>query len=239
MGSCKRDQAVPAPTRCSNRFAAVAGRLLDKSGNRAAACDRHADTCIALAASIERMTADAEVPTLEERFVADLPRHRHALEHLTRTHDAERALRLVCLLEAPLYTLGWWAEKVELFDQALAIAGSTSAMRARAHAFRARPGPMHMIDAAHAERGGADGLRSRARDPSSLREVRAVAPPVVVGSTRRSGRDPARRRERLRPRGAPIRGVRGTQVPWRRARARWSGGCRCRDATGCAGCRAP
>jgi tetratricopeptide (TPR) repeat protein len=58
----------------------------------------------------------------------------------------------VCRLEAPLYALGWWVEKVELFDDALRIRGPRSHLRARAHAFRARPGPMHLIDVSHAER---------------------------------------------------------------------------------------
>jgi tetratricopeptide (TPR) repeat protein len=41
---------------------------------------------------------------------------------------------------------------VELFDLALAVPGSATAMRARAHAFRARPGPLHLFDVSHAER---------------------------------------------------------------------------------------
>lgn len=98
------------------------------------------------------MTTDLDATGLESRLAEDLPRHCGALDHLAQIGDAERALTLVCRLEAPMYTLGWWAEKTELFDVALAIPGPPSAMRARAHAFRARPGPMHLLDVSHAER---------------------------------------------------------------------------------------
>jgi tetratricopeptide (TPR) repeat protein len=56
----------------------------------------------------------------------------------------------VCRLERPLYTLGWWSEKVALFDSALGIPGPITKMRARAHAFRSRAGPLHLLDPNHA-----------------------------------------------------------------------------------------
>ncbi|MGQ0431635.1 MAG: BTAD domain-containing putative transcriptional regulator [Microthrixaceae bacterium] len=130
---------------------AVGERVLDERDGRAPANDRLVDACIAQAKSLQH-AADVDPTGLEVRFGVDLPRHRAALRHLARVGDAERALTLVCRLEAPLYALGWWAEKVELFDLALAIPGPPSPMRARAHAFRARPGPMHTMDDAHAER---------------------------------------------------------------------------------------
>ncbi|MFZ6003279.1 MAG: BTAD domain-containing putative transcriptional regulator [Actinomycetota bacterium] len=113
--------------------------------------DRCVDACIDRA-RMANATGDRADPGLERRFEADLPRHRQALQHLARTGDAERALALVSRMEMPLYVLGWWAEKIELFDAALAIEGPPSAMRARAHAFRSRPGPMHQFDLSHAER---------------------------------------------------------------------------------------
>jgi DNA-binding SARP family transcriptional activator/DNA polymerase III delta prime subunit len=114
--------------------------------------DRCVDACIDRARQANASaTGDQAGTDLERRFVADLPRYRQALDHLADLGDAERALSLVSRLEMPLYVLGWWAEKSELLDTALAIAGPPSAMRARAHAFRSRPGPMHQFDLAHAE----------------------------------------------------------------------------------------
>ena len=83
----------------------------------------------------------------------DLPRFRNIVDHLAWLGDAERGLlRLVCWLDAGLYIVGWWEEKTELFEAALRIDGPPSAMRARAHLFRSRPGPLHLIDTTHAER---------------------------------------------------------------------------------------
>lgn len=132
----------------------VGERLLDERGRRAQANDRLVDACIAQATSLH-YAADVDPTGLEALLGVDLPRHRAALQHLVLVGDAERALSLVCRLEAPLYALGWWAEKVELFDLALTIPGPPSPMRARAHAFRARPGPMHAMDPTHAERAAA------------------------------------------------------------------------------------
>jgi DNA-binding SARP family transcriptional activator len=129
----------------------VAARYLASSGRHSAVLDRYADTCIERARALQETAITGNDSALAERLDADLPRHRRALAHLTDTRDAERALRLVCSLEAPLYTLGWWAEKVELFDEALRIPGPPSAMRARTHMFRARPGPLHMFDFHHIE----------------------------------------------------------------------------------------
>jgi DNA-binding SARP family transcriptional activator len=131
---------------------AVGERLLDESQRRDLVCDRHVDACIAATRGVERAAIDGDVEDLEARLSRGMPHHRQALNYLTRTADPDRALALVCGLELPLYTLGWWTEKVHLFDQALAIPGPATPMRARAHAFRARPGPLHMIDIGHAER---------------------------------------------------------------------------------------
>jgi hypothetical protein len=129
---------------------AVGHRVLRDSGELEGVLDRHAATCLARAARATR--ADDAVTELTAQMTADLAEHRRALEHLVRRGDAEGALTLACRLEVPLYTLGWWAEKVELLDAALSVPGPPSPMRARAHAFRARPGPMHHFDLKHAER---------------------------------------------------------------------------------------
>ncbi len=130
---------------------AVGQRLLADAGGAEEAADRLADTCLERARALERISSDAEPTDLEVRLRSDLPRHRQALDHLAERRDAERALSLACRLEFPLYALGRWREKAELFDRALAIPGPPSAMRARAHALRARPGPLHLIDVAEAE----------------------------------------------------------------------------------------
>lgn len=144
------DEALPYSVLEPIRAAAM--RLGDEPERRQIVLDRCVDACIDRARNAAALTREGSPPELARRLEADLPRHRQALDHLTRTGDAERALALVSRLELPLYVLGWWAEKVELFDAALDIPGPPSPMRARAHAFRARPGPMHKFDLAHAER---------------------------------------------------------------------------------------
>ena len=149
---------------------AVGERLLADAGGAEDAANRLADTCLQRAGALDRMSSDAEPTDLEVRLRSDLPRHRQALDHLAHQRDAERALTLACRLELPFYALGWWAEKAELLDRALAIPGRPSAMRARAHALRARPGPLHLIDSMEAERAeqmasslGHESLRAFAR----------------------------------------------------------------------------
>ena len=149
---------------------AVGGRLLADAGGAEDAANRLADTCLQRAGALDRMSSDAEPTDLEVRLRSDLPRHRQALDHLVHQRDAERALTLACRLELPFYALGWWGEKAELLDRALAIPGPPSAMRARAHALRARPGPLHLIDSMEAERAeqmasslGHESLRAFAR----------------------------------------------------------------------------
>ena len=153
----------------------VAERRLDDTGRRASVESRLVDACIERARQLDRR-ASAHDPDLARHTEAELPRIRRAVAHLARSGDAERALRLVCRLEGPLYVLGWWAEKIELFDAALAIRGPATAMRARAHAFRARPGPMHLFDLEHAER--AEAIASELDDDGLLlaftRSIRAV-----------------------------------------------------------------
>jgi len=144
------DEALPYSVLEPIRAAAV--RLVDEPDRRHLVLDRCVDACIDRARAVAGLTRDGAPSELSRRLEADLPRHRQALEHLARTGDAERALALVSRLELPLYALGWWAEKTELFDTALDIPGPPSPMRARAHAFRSRPGPMHQFDLAHAER---------------------------------------------------------------------------------------
>ena len=86
---------------------AVAARLLDATGGRDEAAERAADACIVRARELNGTDRAAD---LDARLAADLPRHREAFDHFARRGDAERALRLACYLDAPLYTLGWWVE---------------------------------------------------------------------------------------------------------------------------------
>ena len=141
----------PLPFTLLEPIREAAGRLLDRSGRGPATFDRHIDACLLRARALDRLAAIG-VADLRQRIAAELPRLREVVSHLAEVGDAERALALVCRLERPLYSLGWWSEKVELFDTALAIKGPDSAMRARAHAFRSRPGPLHLLEPAHAER---------------------------------------------------------------------------------------
>ena len=129
----------------------IGRRMLDAFGATSLVQDRHTDACLARAAGMHAVASDAGAPDLAVRLASDLAEHRLALDRCARVGDSERALTLVCRLERPLYALGWWPEKMELFDVALAIAGPPTAMRARAHAFRARSGPMHLFDLGHAE----------------------------------------------------------------------------------------
>ena len=159
-----------APYTLAAPLRAVGERLL--AARRDDVLDRYARTCLARARA---MAAAPEAPDLEARLLADLPRHREALEHLARRRDAESALTLVCHLDLTLYALGRWAEKEELLDRALAIPGRPSAMRARAHALRARPGPLHRIDVDQAQQAeamagalGHESLRAFARFVRSL-----------------------------------------------------------------------
>jgi DNA-binding SARP family transcriptional activator/tetratricopeptide (TPR) repeat protein len=133
---------------------AVAGRMLDDAGARDETLGRVADVCIERARGLWSLMGGTSGVPLAERVAADLPRYREALDHLARSGDADRALELACRLDGPLYTLGWWPEQEEILDTALSIDGDASAMRARAHAYRARPGPMHQIDIAHAKLAG-------------------------------------------------------------------------------------
>lgn len=144
------DEALPYSVLEPIRAAAV--RLGENPQRRQLVLDRCVDACIDRARRAAGLTREGAPPELARRLEADLPRHRQALDHVTRTGDAERALALVSRLDLPLYVLGWWIEKTELFDAALAIPGPPSPMRARAHALRSRPGPMHQFDLAHAER---------------------------------------------------------------------------------------
>ncbi len=131
---------------------AVGQRMVVEAGLGEAATDRLVDTCLDRARTLEQIASDAEVTDLEDRLRSDLPRYRQVLDHLARRRDAERALSLACRLELPLYSLGWWREKAEVFERALAIPGPRSALRARAHALHARPGPLHLIDLAEVDR---------------------------------------------------------------------------------------
>jgi DNA-binding SARP family transcriptional activator/tetratricopeptide (TPR) repeat protein len=116
--------------------------------NRATVLDRLADACLDRALALD--TAASAGAAVDDALASLVPLVDAALEHLEVTDDSTRALALVCRLERPLYIAGWWTEKLALFDRALAIPGPPTAMRARAHVYRARPGFLHQLDAAHA-----------------------------------------------------------------------------------------
>jgi tetratricopeptide (TPR) repeat protein len=94
--------------------------------------------------------AEQRPADLRHRVSADLPSIDRALDFLVSTGDVA-ALELACRMDSPLYVLGWWREKGDLLERALAVPGPPSPMRARALAYRARAGPLHLFDAAHAE----------------------------------------------------------------------------------------
>lgn len=90
-----------------------------------------------------------EGETLRAELARELPWHRQAIRHLAEREDDERALSIAANLELPLYGLGWWTTNVELQDAALAIPGPPSALRARVHSARGRPGLLHRFDVGH------------------------------------------------------------------------------------------
>lgn len=138
--------SIPAPLR------AVGQRLNAEAGRDDAVADRLVELCLARARDLERLASDAVNTDLEVRVSSDLARFRQALASLAARRDPERALSLACHAEFPLYSLGWWRERAELFESALAIPGPSSAIRGRAHALRARAGPLHLIDMEEAKR---------------------------------------------------------------------------------------
>jgi DNA-binding SARP family transcriptional activator/tetratricopeptide (TPR) repeat protein len=117
---------------------------------RAAALDRLADDCRERSAATARSaSARRDGVPLESVLTRELAWHRRAIGYLAEIGDDRRALRLVADLELPLYSLGWWDVNTELQDAALAISGEPSALRARVHAARGRPGLLHQLDEAH------------------------------------------------------------------------------------------
>ena len=122
------------------------GELVD-DGSRLDALDRLADHGIAIAWALGRDLRRGEpVEEYESRTVNIVAVAGTAMAHLAATDDAERALELAGRLDAALYTLGWWTEKNQLLDQALAIPGPPSARRARALALRGRDGVLSKFD---------------------------------------------------------------------------------------------
>ena len=153
---------------------AVADRVLGETGGHPEVLDRHADACIARARLLQQQAA-AAAPGIEPRMRAHLPRCTDAMDHLQRAGDADRALALACWLDRPLYELGWWTERRELLHAALSIAGTPSVMRARAHAFSARGGPMHLFDMDEAEAAEAMALElGNHRLASYARHLRSI-----------------------------------------------------------------
>jgi hypothetical protein len=159
----------PAPIRV------VARRMLEESGRARVAADLHVDACIARARILQARCSEAGPAEIAASLEGDLIQHRQALSHLAAIDDAERALALVTRLDVPLYVTGWWGEKVELLDAALAIPGRPSVGRCRALALRARPGPMHKFSIDHAvlaetmaKELGHDGLIAFARHLQSI-----------------------------------------------------------------------
>jgi DNA-binding SARP family transcriptional activator len=152
----------------------AADRMLGRGERRVEALSRYAEGCADFARRLA-LWAQSGRPGLADACAAALPRMREALDHLAQVRDAEPALAIACRLELPLYALGWWTELTELFDAALAIPGPTSARRARAHALRARPGPLHKFDLDHAAL--AEALAVDVGDPPLIafaRHIRAI-----------------------------------------------------------------
>jgi tetratricopeptide (TPR) repeat protein len=122
------------------------GDLIDER-SRQQALHRLADYGIAEARAIGRGIRHGElVDDVEPRTIAMISVAHTAIGHLATTGDADRALELAGRLDAALYMLGWWTEKNQLLDRAIAIPGPPSAVRARALALRGRAGVLSQFD---------------------------------------------------------------------------------------------
>ncbi len=127
----------------------VVGDSTDRPA-RKAAMGRLVDHVIVEARALGRGIRHGDATDdIEARTIGVIRLAHTVIPHLEATGDAERALELAGRLDAALYTLGWWTEKNELLDRALAIPGPASAVRARARALRGRAGVLSQFDLDH------------------------------------------------------------------------------------------
>ena len=125
---------------------AIAYGLLDAEFRRSA-LDRLVDHEISRAQALARKLREG-VPgeDIEAAVVAEIGSVSLAMDHLIVVGDAERALELAGRLDPILYSIGWWTEKNRLLDQALALEGPPTVLRARALTMRARSGLLSQFD---------------------------------------------------------------------------------------------
>ena len=91
---------------------------------RRSVLDRLSDHAIAEARTLADSLRDGRSGEANElRAAGTITVAVEALDHLVDVGDAERALELSSRLDPTLYSLGWWTEKNELLDRALAIPG--------------------------------------------------------------------------------------------------------------------
>jgi DNA-binding SARP family transcriptional activator/tetratricopeptide (TPR) repeat protein len=112
-----------------------------------AALDRLCDHAIAEAKALaERLRRGDTTESVEPQAAAATTIATTAMAYLVEIADAERALELAARLDPPLYSLGWWTEKNELLDCALALSHKPTFWRARALAMRGRAGLLSKFD---------------------------------------------------------------------------------------------
>jgi tetratricopeptide (TPR) repeat protein len=144
------DQRPDAPYSMLEPLRDVAARMLESSDRKQGVLDGLVDECVRRSHSYDRQMRTIEMHhPLRVRIERELPWHRQAIQYLSTVGDSARALQIAAGLEWPLYTLGWWRENTELQDAALAIPSEPTAMRARVHAARGRPGLLHEVDEEH------------------------------------------------------------------------------------------
>lgn len=115
--------------------------------SRGRAFDRLSDHAIAEARALaDSLRLGKTDEATETRAAGTITVAVAALNHLVEVGDAERALELSSRLDPTLYSLGWWTEKNELLDRALAIPGPPTSFRARALTMRARAGLLSAFD---------------------------------------------------------------------------------------------
>ncbi|MET0910376.1 MAG: BTAD domain-containing putative transcriptional regulator, partial [Ilumatobacteraceae bacterium] len=143
------DHRPDAPYTLLEPLRDVANGLLGEA-ERVAVLDRLVDECVrrADAMTLLRRNDPRQFP-IQEQLARELPWHRQAIDHLSRTRRSEPALLIAAELEMPLYALGWWISNIAVQDAALAIPGDATSLRARVHAARGRPGLLHQLDASH------------------------------------------------------------------------------------------
>ncbi len=161
------DAASPdAPYSLLEPIRDVAAAILDELGDRTEVLDRLTEDCLRRSKELSKPTVGHSLSEIAARLEHDLPLHRQAMAHLAAHGRAEPALKLAVNLELGLYLIGRWKVATELQSAALAIDGPPSRRRALVHVMRGRPGPLHLMDAAHQE--VARAMAEQVGDPATV-----------------------------------------------------------------------